>query len=241
MNVACYARVSTLDQSLARQVTSTLKFAADLDSNLETSGTPEELAEQIEAGAATSPMHLGDTTLYFDKSTGTNTNRDGYRDLLNDVDAGHYDAVVVHSVSRMSRSIRDLDQTAERIVEENETALHIISENFDLVPGERDPYQDAMFRLLGVFAQLEADIAKQRTKEGIQTRMANEEYHHGPAPLGFEKDDGYLIEADGFDRVCAVLELVDDSALSKRKAARELGTSRRTINRSLDREELYGL
>lgn len=71
--------------------------------------------------------------------------------------------------------------------------------------------------------------------------MENEDYHHGPAPLGFEKEDGHLIEAGNFDRVRTVLEMVQDGELSKRKAARELDTSRRTINRSLGRAELYGL
>ncbi|RLM53176.1 recombinase family protein [Halobellus sp. Atlit-31R] len=242
MDVACYARVSTEDQSLARQVRSILPFARDdLGADLDAPAPVDELAEQIEAGAATSPMELGEITLFFDKSTGTDTNRGGLQEMLADVDAERFDSVVVHSVSRMSRSIRDLDKTAERIVEDAGAELHILSEGFNLVPDERDPYQRALFQLLGVFAELEARMAQQRTKEGIRTRMANDEYHHGPAPLGFEKNDGHLIEADGFDRVRATLELVDDDELSKRKAARELNTSRRTINRSLDRKELYGL
>lgn len=51
--------------------------------------------------------------------------------------------------------------------------------------------------------------------------------------------DGRLIEAADFDRVRSMLEMVQDGDLSKRKAARELDTSRRTINRALDRWELY--
>lgn len=242
MDVACYARVSTQDQSLARQVRSVLPFARDqLETAFESHAPIDELGEQIEDGAAHSPMELGSVTLYFDKSTGTNTDRPGLQEMMAAIGAGEFDAVVVHSVSRVSRSIRDLDKMAERIVEENDTALHILSEGFDLVPGDEDPFQRAMFRLLGVFAQLESDLAQQRTKEGIRTRMANDEYHHGPAPLGFEKNDGHLIETDGYDRTRTTLQLVLDEELSKRKAARELDTSRRTINRALERQELYGL
>lgn len=216
MSTACYVRVSTEDQSLERQLESTHEYARDLGAG------PDEIVT------------------YRDKSTGTDTDRSGYRDLLEDVGAGEYERVVVHSVSRVSRSIRDFDETVEHIVEEHDTALHIISEGFDLVPGDEDPYQRAMLQILGVFAELEAKMARRRTEEGIRTRMENEEYHHGPAPLGFQKDDGYLIEAENFDRVRSVLEMVRDDELSKRKAARELDTSRRTINRSLDRPELYG-
>jgi DNA invertase Pin-like site-specific DNA recombinase len=178
---------------------------------------------------------------YRDKSTGTDTDRSGYRQLLADVDDGQFDRVVVHSISRVARSIRDFEATVDRIVEENNTAVHIVSEGFDLVPGEEDPYQRAMLQQLAVFAELEAKMAQQRVKEGIQTRMDNEEYHHGPAPLGFDKADGHLIEAANFDHVRAVLAQVRDDELSKRKAARELDTSRRTINRCLDRSELYSL
>ena len=241
MTIACYARVSTKDQDLSRQIDSVLSFATDrLGADLKTDASNLVIADHIE-DSAVSPVTYGDVTLYFDKATGTNTYRSGHQDLMTAVDEQDLDAVVVHSVSRLSRSIRDLDRIAERIVQENETALHILSEGFDLAPGEDDPFQRAMFRLLGVFAELEADLAQQRTREGLATRLSNEEYHHGPAPLGFKKNDGVLIETEGFDRVRTVLSMVDMGELSKRRAARELDTSRRTIGRALDRKELYGL
>ena len=183
---------------------------------------------------------LGTLEYYRDKSTGTDTARDGYHDLLEDVASGDVDAVVANSVSRVSRSIRDLDKTVETIVDEHDAELHIVSEGLKMT-GDNDPYQKAMLQLLGVFAELEAEMTRQRVREGIQTRMNDDEYHHGPAPLGFQKNDGHLIEADGYDRVRTTLELVQDGDLSKRKAARELDTSRRTINRALERAELYNL
>lgn len=215
MDVASYVRVSTEEQSLERQLEATHDYT--------------------ERHWETVPVET-----YRDKSTGTDTDRSGLRTLLNDVN--QYDAVVVNSVSRISRSIRDLDSTVTQIVEEGGAELHIISEGLKMTQlDDPDPYQKAMLQLLGVFAELEAEMTRQRVKEGIRTRMQNEEYHHGPAPLGFKKNDGHLIEASDYDRVRSVLELVEDGELSKRKAARELDTSRRTINRALDRSELYGL
>lgn len=41
--------------------------------------------------------------------------------------------------------------------------------------------------------------------------------------------------------VTAVLDMVQKDELSKRKTARRLDTSWATINRALDRSELYGL
>ncbi|WP_132060264.1 recombinase family protein [Halorussus amylolyticus] len=215
--IACYCRVSTDDQSLDRQLTATADYA------------------EREFGA-----DLGDLEIYRDKSTGTNTDRSGYQEMVADADAGDLEAVVVHSVSRICRSISDLERTAARL-DAADVELHIVSEGLTLRPGDDDPFQRALFQLLGVFAELEANMAQQRTKEGIAARQQNDEYHHGPAPLGFSKDDGRLIEGDDYHDVVSVLEMIQKDDLSKRKGARRLGTSRATINRALDRGDLYGL
>ena len=228
MVVACYCRVSTPEQNLDRQLEATTEYA---QKHLETA--------------------LADTKVYKDKSTGTDTDRSGYQELLTDVEEGldkqewygdgKIDAVVVKSVSRVARSIRDLDRTVDHL-EEHDTALHLIDEGIVMEPDNEDPFQRAMFQLLGVFAELEANITQNRVKEGIAIRMNNDDYHHGPAPLGFEKDDGNLIEAQNYDRVRMVLKKVAKGEMSKRHAAKkELDTSRRTINRALERKELYNL
>lgn len=239
--IGCYGRVSTKDQNLARQIDSILNHArSNLDVELG-DASPTEVSSLIDQNALKSPTDFGNVRLYFDRATGTDTNREGFRTMQTDVRSGELDAVVVHSISRLARSIRDLERLAEEFVDEHGTALYVLNQGFDLVPNENDPYQRAMFQLLGVFAELEAEMTRRRVKEGIQTRMQEEDYHHGPPPLGFQKEDGYLIESEGCDRVRAVLELVLEQNMSKRQAAKELDTSRRTINRSLDRLELYDL
>lgn len=241
--ISAYARVSTPDQNLRRQVVSTLGYADEQLGAATGEQDVEAIADYVaDADAGASPVDVGDVTLYFDRSTGTDTNRSGYQDLLDAVETGAVDAVVTHSISRVSRSIRDLDATAETIVEENGAELHIISEGFELKPEKSDPFQKAMFRQLGVFAELEAELAQQRAKEGLAARMNGDDYHHGPAPLGFYKKDGELYQEANYDEVCAVLDQVDAGELSKRKAATRLDTSRRSIGRALDeRRELYGL
>lgn len=215
--VAGYCRVSTDDQSLDRQLESIRDYAE----------------REFDAS-------LAELEIYRDKSTGTNTNRSGYQELMADAAAGAFEVVVVHSVSRLCRSARDLDRTASRLREAG-IGLHIISEGLTLRPGEDDPYQHALFQLLGVFAELEANMAQARTREGIAARQQDEAYHHGRAPLGFSKDDGQLIESEAYDEVVAVLEMVQKGNLSKRKAAARLGCGRPTVDRALERRELYGL
>lgn len=216
--VVGYARVSTADQSLERQLNGIFDYAT----------------RSFDVGD-------GDVEIYRDKSTGTDVSRSGYQKLMSHVDDGDVDAVVVYEVSRVARSIRDLSRTADR-VGDADTELHVVSEGLTLRPGDDDPYQDALFQLLGVFAELEAKIKRKNVAEGIAARQQHDDYHHGPAPLGFEKDDGRLREAAEYHRVCSVLEDVARGETSKRQAAAELDTSRRTIQRSVEeRRELYGL
>jgi len=213
--VARYHRVSTEHQSLGRQ-------------NQATEDYIERRFDEPEV------------VTYTDASTGTNTARDEYQEMIARVDGNDLDAVVIKSISRISRSIRDLDRTVERL-REGGAELHIIDESLEIRPDDNDPMQDAIWQLLGVFAEFEAEMTRKRIKEGIAARQESDDYHHGPAPLGFEKEDGTLIEATEYDRVCAVLDMVDAGELSKRKAAKRLDSSRPTINRALDRGELYGL
>lgn len=215
--VGCYCRVSTEDQNLDRQIDATSEYAT---SNFDTD--------------------LDDIEIYRDKSTGTDTDRSDYQEMMADAEGGDLYVVVVNSVSRICRSISDLERTASRL-EDAGVELHIINEGLTLRPGESDPYQTALFQLLGVFAELEANMAQQRTKEGIAARQQNEDYHHGPAPLGMAKNGGLLIEGENYHEVVSALEMVRKGELSKRKAAQRLDSSRASINRALERTELYGL
>ena len=219
-DIGVYARVSTADQNLDRQLTGTTEYA-----ETEFQATPEDIE------------------IYRDKSTGTDTARSGYQSLLEDVEAGAIEIVIVYEVSRIARSIADLSRTVSRIRDAG-AQLHIVSEGLTVAPDpdEEDPYQTALIQLLGVFAELEAKIKRQNIREGIAARQESDEYRHGPAPIGFEKDSGQLVETENYHRVCEVLDQVARDELSKRKASQELDTSRRTIQRSVeDRAELYGL
>ena len=220
MSIAAYVRVSTAEQNLDRQLEATHEYAVE------------------ELGADPSSIEV-----YRDKSTGTDIKRSGYQRLLDDVDAGQVDAVVVHEVSRVARSISDLERTVEYLRNAG-VAVHIVSERMVLRPEaeDEDPYQRALFQMLGVFAELDAKIKRQNIRQGIAARQESEDYHHGPAPLGFKKDNGTLVESGNYHRVCETLEHVVRDEMSQRQAANELDCGRKTIRRAVnERADLYGL
>jgi DNA invertase Pin-like site-specific DNA recombinase len=77
--------------------------------------------------------------------------------------------------------------------------------------------------------------------EGIKKKQEAGQ-HHGPAPIGFEKDDGQLVEGEEYHRVCEVLEQVARGDMSQRQAAKELDCARKTIRNAIEeRSDLYGL
>jgi len=215
MSTACYVRVSTEEQNLERQLESVQQYAED-DLN-----TP-----------------LSDLKIYRDKSTGTDTARSGYREMMDVVQDDDADHVVVHEISRLARSLQDLERTVSRITD-NEAAVHFVRDGLSFGDGKERPMHRLQMQMLGAFAEWQAGVKQMNTKEGIAARQQEDDYHHGRPPLGFEKDDGRLIEGENYDQVCAILDMVQKEELSKRKAAEEIGTSRSTISRSLDRGKLY--
>ena len=113
--VAGYARVSTGDQTLDRQLTGIFEYT------------------ERQFGCERKTVDI-----YRDKSTGTNVERSGYQELMQRIDSGEIDVLVVYEVSRVARSIRDLSRTADRIRDAG-VELHVVPEGLTLRPGDDDP------------------------------------------------------------------------------------------------------
>jgi len=216
VTVARYHRVSTENQNLTRQTTATEQYVT------------EEYPD-------------ADVETYADADTGTDTDRTDYQRLMSDVRSGDVGTIVVKDMSRVARSVRDLMRTVDT-VREHGVALEFIDDPITVRPNDNDPTQDLMLQVLGAVAEFEAKITQQRVREGIAARQESDDYHHGPAPLGFEKDDGLLVESTEYDRVCAVLEMVANDEVSQREAAGRLDCGRKTVRRAVrENPELYGL
>lgn len=212
---ALYIRVSTDEQSLDRQKEETWNYAcAELDV------PPAEI------------------TVYEDTGTGRDTQRESYQALMHDVQAGTIERVIVLEVSRLSRSMRDLATTIETIVDENDTGLHILDMSLAIDPDdENDPYQRAFVNIMGTIAQLEADMIRERTRSGIEAaKQAGK--HTGRPPYGFDVVNGYLSPNEDYDVAAEIIERIEKGE-SKRSTARFAGVSRATIDRILDRKQLY--
>jgi DNA invertase Pin-like site-specific DNA recombinase len=77
------------------------------------------------------------------------------------------DTLVVTKVDRLARSLLDLITIADELREAGIT-LEILSGTFN----RDDPMGEAFFQMTGVFAQLERDLIRQRTNEGLAAARA---------------------------------------------------------------------
>ena len=155
------------------------------------------------------------------------------------VRAGEVERVIVLEVSRLSRSMRDLATTVETIVNENDTGLHILDMNLAIEPSEEDPYQCAFVNIMGTIAQLEADMIRERTRSGIEAaKQAGK--HTGRPSFGFDVADGYLTPNEDYDIAVEIIDRIEKGE-RKRLTARHAGVARLTIDRILERKDLYGI
>jgi DNA invertase Pin-like site-specific DNA recombinase len=77
------------------------------------------------------------------------------------------DTLVITKVDRLARSLLDLITIADELKAEGIT-LEILTGTFN----RDDPMGEAFFQMTGVFAQLERDLIRQRTNEGLAASRA---------------------------------------------------------------------
>lgn len=116
-------------------------------------------------------------------------------------------AVTGHADHPLGRSLQDLERTVSRATDAG-AEVHFVRDGLSFADGKEQPMHRLQMQMLGAFAEWQARVKQMNTKEGIPGRQQNEDYHHGPAPLGFEKNDGQLVENDEYHEVIAVLDMV---------------------------------
>lgn len=124
----------------------------------------QDLAVQIEQ-----LEHLGvrSEAIYTDHGfTGRNTKRPGLENALKAVREG--DELVVTKLDRLARSLKDAQGIAEQL-QTRGVALNIGGSMYD----PHDPMGKMLFTLLGMFAEFESDLIRQRTKEGMAIAKKN--------------------------------------------------------------------
>ncbi|GAB3603302.1 hypothetical protein GCM10027586_06310 [Kineococcus gypseus] len=117
--------------------------------------------------------------------------RPGYRALLDDLQAGRANAVVVWHTDRLHRSPRELETFVD-ICEAHDVTTHTVT------AGELDlstPSGRLFARQLGSYARYEVEVGIERQRRAKEQRAAAGEWLGGPRPFGWQTD-GTVVEEE---------------------------------------------
>lgn len=122
--------------------------------------------------------------------SGASTDRPALQDMIEDIEAGKGDSVVVYKLDRLSRSQKDTLSLIEDSFLAHKVDFVSMTENFDT----STPFGRAMIGILSVFAQLEREQIKERMGMGKEGRAKDGKWHGGGfTPIGYDYVDGNLV------------------------------------------------
>lgn len=160
MRVACYIRVSTLDQVEG--------YSLDVQR--------ERLTAYCTA------QGWDDFSIYMDDGeSGTNIDRPGLKRMVRHIEEKKINAVVVLKLDRLSRKQKDVLYLLEEVFEKHNVIFKSATEPFDT----STPLGKAMIGVLAVFAQLERDMIIERTTTGKRQRISGGKWSGGNVAFGY--------------------------------------------------------
>jgi site-specific DNA recombinase len=117
--------------------------------------------------------------------SGSNIDRPEMKRMIEEITEGKICAVVVYKLDRLSRSQKDTIFLLEDVFNPNKCDFISLNENFDTTT----PYGKAMIGILSVFAQLERENIRDRTRMGMYERVkAGLWMGGGRVPFGYDYD-----------------------------------------------------
>ena len=155
-------------------------------------------------------------------------NRPGLQSALDMVGKG--DALIVYSLSRLSRSTKDTIILSE-ILLKKEADLVSLSERIDTTTAAGK----MVFRMLAVLSEFERDQISDRTRFALAFKKANNEKTGGKVPFGFRLDGGRLVEDAAEQKAIRLIRDLRDKGYTLRAVCRELeaeGYQTKTGNRT---------
>jgi DNA invertase Pin-like site-specific DNA recombinase len=167
-------------------------------------------ARQVEAMA---DLHIDKT--FIDKASGKNTQRPQLQAALDYL--REHDVLVVHSMDRLARNMRDLQNLVADLNSRN-IAVEFVKEHLNFT-GEDAPMSKLMLSILGGVAEFERSIIRERQKEGIALAKGKGAYRGRKRALSADQ----------------VAQIRQRAAAGEHKAAlaREFNVSRETLHQSL--------
>lgn len=205
---------------------------------------------RIESYAQALGLDLGEI-ITDDGYSGATLERPGLEKLLQKVEAGDVEGVIIFKLDRLSRSLRNLLNIYSESFERYNVALISVSEQFDTSSASGRMF----FQMLGSFSEFERAVITERMTEGRRQKAKKGGYAGGRPPIGYQAGDhtkALEIESEGAKTVRMILQLKEEQpSLTLQELANTINNrGRRTaqgkrfhsmqIKRILDRKAFYG-
>ena len=155
--------------------------------------------------------------LFEEKASGKSAkDRPALQSMIDYVREG--DCVVVHSIDRLARDLRDLQSIIETLNNKG-VAISFKSENLTFSASSDDAFAKLQLQMMGAFAEFERNIIRKRQAEGIAKAKTKGVYKGGKKRIDREK-----------------VKDLKGEGLSTYKIAKALGISRMSVHRILNEE-----
>lgn len=155
--------------------------------------------------------------IFEDKASGKDKEREQLQDMLSFVRKG--DEVVVYSIDRLARDLRDLQSIITQLNEKG-VSVEFLSERLVFSGSSDDAFAKLQLQLMGAFAEFERNIIRKRQAEGIAKAKERGVYEN-------RKRKRKVSEK-------RILDLKQEG-LNKTEIAEYLGISRMTVHRAFNR------
>lgn len=192
----------------------------------------EGQAEKLKAYADL--MELGEVVVVTDPGlSGKNLDRPGLQRILQMVEDGHVDHVLVWRLDRLSRNLGDLILLADQFGQAG-VGLHSFSEKLDLSSATGRMF----YNILGTFAQFYREQLAENVTMGMSQARAQGRWVNRP-PTGYDLHDGLLVPNERAPVVRRIFTLRGRGA-SQPEIARETGVNYSTVGMILRNRAYIG-
>jgi site-specific DNA recombinase len=165
--------------------------------------------------------------------TGANLDRPALRGLLEDIEAGQIDCVVVYKVDRLSRSLLDFARLIG-IFEEHGVSLVSVTQQMNTT----DSLGRLTLNILLSFAQFERELIAERTRDKMRAARRKGKWLGGYPVLGYDVDPlrrGLKVNPAEAERVRFIFEQIAEGKSAKKVVAglmRRSWTTKSWVSRS---------
>lgn len=215
-----------------------LYIRVSTDSQYEEGYSVEAQQEKLEAYCKI--KDIAEYECYIDGGwSGSNIDRPEMKRMITDITQGRIDAVIVYKLDRLSRSQKDTVFLLEDVFNPNNCDFISLNENFDTT----SPYGKAMIGILSVFAQLERENIRERTRMGMHERVKSGLWMGGDGiPFGYDYDKelGILVPNEHAEDVRQIFDLYIQGYSTTRLSRMFDVASDRHVTQILDRITYLG-